>query len=264
MKPIKKFIPALFLSLACLSTQLLDAGQTQKESAPPGEDYKTVTRNGAWCWFSDPRAVVYEGAEKAAYIGRVNGFGDIVVASLDYETTKIDTAVLHAKLEADDHANPSILVRQDDRILVFYSKHSQKDGPLIMRMSTRPIPRTREEISATPAPSSFPKKTDGTRMQSISGRCGKSSTLFCPILPPYRWRKTSKITWTAGGGATRCSWVRPCGRNWPPNWFPFNPKTKFKDRKHRTKKFLNSEKKVKYSIAFFSLRSLRLCVYCFY
>ena len=113
-------------------------GTIRKKSAQPGESYRSLTRNGAWCWFSDPRAVFHEGKKRAVYAGWVNGFGDIVVGSIDLTTMKIDTAVLHIKLEADDHTNPSILIRHDGRVFVFYSRHSRRGGPLTMRVSARP------------------------------------------------------------------------------------------------------------------------------
>jgi rhamnogalacturonyl hydrolase YesR len=116
----------------------ITAESTQDPVFKPSESYTTITRNGAWCWFSDPRAVYHERRKKMTYMGWVNGSGDIVVAAYDHASGKIDTAVVHEKLEKDDHANPSILVRDDGRILVFYSKHSRNDGPLSMRMSIQP------------------------------------------------------------------------------------------------------------------------------
>jgi len=138
MKRYNPLIIAVLLIAIGLKPAFVFAEPSQISTFSPGETYRSLTRNGVWCWFSDPRAVYHEGQKKATYAGWVNGFGDIVVAAYDHATGKIDTAVLHEKLEVDDHANPSILVRQDGRLLVFYSKHSKKDGPLSMRLSTLP------------------------------------------------------------------------------------------------------------------------------
>lgn len=102
----------------------------------PGEGYPSLTRNGAWCWFSDPRAVSYEGRLKRTYVGWVTKEGHIQVAAYDHQTRKIETAILREKLQSDDHANPSILIRPDGRLQVFYSKHSR--APMLCRISKRP------------------------------------------------------------------------------------------------------------------------------
>lgn len=34
------------------------------DSPSKGEAYQSFTDNGAWCWFSDPRAIYYEGKHK--------------------------------------------------------------------------------------------------------------------------------------------------------------------------------------------------------
>lgn len=105
---------------------------------PAGENFKTLAQDGAWCWFSDPRAVYHEGVWKKTYGGWVNHQGDIVLASYNHISGRIDTTVLHEKLQADDHANPSLLVAQDGRLLVFYSKHSAANAPIWMRVSVHP------------------------------------------------------------------------------------------------------------------------------
>ena len=74
--------------------------------------------SGAWCWFADPRAVTV-GA--TTYVGWIDAAGDVRVAKLDGDV--VTTSRLHAGLGADDHNNPSLLVRADGRLQVFYSGH---------------------------------------------------------------------------------------------------------------------------------------------
>ena len=89
--------------------------------------------DGAWSWFGDPRAVTHNGR---TYVGWVDLEGDIKVSSFDHATRERVTAVLAARLNRDDHANPSIHVRPDGRLVIFYSRHV---GPAMhYRVSTRP------------------------------------------------------------------------------------------------------------------------------
>ncbi len=93
----------------------------RKLDALVGQEYKSFIFDGAWCWFSDPRAVYANGK---TFAGWVNSFGDIQVGEYDHATGKINTAVLHRFLHKDDHANPSLLLLPDGRLIVFYTKHS--------------------------------------------------------------------------------------------------------------------------------------------
>ena len=79
--------------------------------------------DGAWSWFGDPRAVTHTGAHTRTYVGWVDQEGDIKVSSYDHATGQRVTAVLQARLNQDDHANPSIQVRPDGRLVVYYSRH---------------------------------------------------------------------------------------------------------------------------------------------
>ncbi|MDL2223970.1 BNR-4 repeat-containing protein [Bacteroidales bacterium OttesenSCG-928-M06] len=102
----------------------------------------TLTEDGAWCWFADPRAVYYKGEKEQTYFAWVNSSGDIVAASYNHQTDEYLEKVIHAKLEVDDHDVPAILIREDGHIVVFYSKH-QASGPMQRVISTNP-----EDISS--------------------------------------------------------------------------------------------------------------------
>jgi PKD repeat protein len=92
--------------------------------------------DGAWSWFGDPRAVTYTGTHTRTYVGWVDQEGDIKVSSYDHTTGERVTAVLHARLQQDDHANPSIQVRPDGHLVVYYSAHV---GPaMYYRVSSAP------------------------------------------------------------------------------------------------------------------------------
>lgn len=91
--------------------------------AQRGEDYATIVDDGAWCWFSDPRAVYHNGKHERTYIGYVTSKGDIEIAVKDHKSGTVSTTLLYKELEVDDHTNPSILIRPDGRLMVFFTKH---------------------------------------------------------------------------------------------------------------------------------------------
>jgi hypothetical protein len=92
-----------------------------------------IVEDGAWCWFADPRAI-RDG--DVTYIGTVTSVGDIEVATFDHKTGKTAIATLHKRLNQDDHANPGMLLRDDGRLMVFYSAHSR--SPMYFRVSKNP------------------------------------------------------------------------------------------------------------------------------
>ncbi|NDV46621.1 hypothetical protein D0T49_06130 [Paludibacter sp. 221] len=134
----RNYFRSLFVILLVVSKLLSPALMADNKV----EGFNTLTEDGAWCWFADPRAVYYEGAKKQTYVAWVNSVGDIKIASYNHDTYEFVEKTIHAKLEADDHDVPAILVRKDGRIVVFYSKH-QSAGPMHRVISTNP-----EDISS--------------------------------------------------------------------------------------------------------------------
>ena len=104
-------------------------------SAAPAVAAERPIGDGAWSWFGDPRAVTHDGR---TYVGWVDQEGDVKVSSYDHATGERVTAVLQARLNQDDHANPSLQVRPDGRLVVYYSAHV---GPA-MSYRVSPSPRT--------------------------------------------------------------------------------------------------------------------------
>jgi hypothetical protein len=115
---------------------------------------RELTPSGAWSWFGDPRAVYHEGAHRRTYTGWVSTNGSVQVASFDHDSGLRTVATLKARLQIDDHNNPSILIRPDGRLLVFWSTHA---GPTMWyRRSARP-----EDITAWEPERVFPTNTPG-------------------------------------------------------------------------------------------------------
>ena len=92
-----------------------------------------LIQDGAWCWFSDPRAVYHRGAKEQIYFGYINSSGDVCIGSKDLESEQLNLFVLHDTLEIDDHNVPSILVLPNGKLLAFYNEHN---GNVYLRQST--------------------------------------------------------------------------------------------------------------------------------
>ncbi len=112
----------------------------KKTDKVAGQEYKPITFDGAWCWFSDPRAIHRYGK---TYVGYVNSFGNIEIACFEHKTGKIKSKILHSFLQKDDHSNPSLLFMPDGRLMVFYTKHSTCCGAsppfeMFYRISKKP------------------------------------------------------------------------------------------------------------------------------
>ena len=94
----------------------------------------TLDIDGAWCWFADPRALYHKGEKEQTYFSWVTGTGDIVIATYNHQTGEYKKNTLSERLQVDDHANPSIFIRKDGKIILFYSKHF--DTVMRYRIST--------------------------------------------------------------------------------------------------------------------------------
>ncbi len=135
----KRSVILAAVAVAVCALALTGGGPSMStEVAPgsPGEDYRMLTPDGAWSWLADPRAIYYEGEHRRTYAAWVNSIGDIRVASYDHDTGERTTVTLVEGFHVDDHANPTLLVRPDGRVMVFYSMH--RGRWLITRTATNP------------------------------------------------------------------------------------------------------------------------------
>ncbi len=98
-----------------------------------------IASNAVWTWFTDPRAVHYNGA---TYIGWINSSGSVGITKYTHSTRVSTHFTLHASLEVDDHNNVAVHILTDGRIATFYCKHNDATGHRY-RISTNP-----EDISA--------------------------------------------------------------------------------------------------------------------
>ncbi|HJX71789.1 MAG TPA: BNR-4 repeat-containing protein [Bacteroidales bacterium] len=92
----------------------------------PGEDHLTLTDDGAWCWFSDPRAILYKGNHNRIYAGWMNQEGDVVTGYYDCDHNNILYDTIRRRFETDDHDHPSLYIDPQGRLALFYSRHAQR------------------------------------------------------------------------------------------------------------------------------------------
>lgn len=110
-------------------------GEAEELPVPaPGDAFETVTEDGAWCWFQDPRALNHNGKTYLGWVTAKNG-GEVQIALLDHDTGATSHATL-GQLHRDDHANPALHILPDGRLVVFYSAHNGKD--MFYRVSHHP------------------------------------------------------------------------------------------------------------------------------
>lgn len=100
----------------------------------------TVTEKGAWCWFADPRAITYEnesGTINSTYIGYIDVHGNIKATQINHLTHTSNEVLVRSWFQPDDHNNPTFLVLPDERVMIFYSRHT--DEPCFYyRISQKP------------------------------------------------------------------------------------------------------------------------------
>ena len=99
-----------------------------------------VAEEGAWCWFADPRALHYENASgtiNATYIGYIDVHGNVKATQYDWVKQRKTDVLIRSYFQPDDHNNPTFLVLPDERVMIFYTRHT--DEPCIWyRISTKP------------------------------------------------------------------------------------------------------------------------------
>lgn len=96
-----------------------------RDRSPEGND-GNVGIDARWIWFTNPRAVRHVGDRDRTYFGYLGGptGRDIVAAAYDHDEASLSRITLDAEFSADDHTNPSIFVRENGIILVFWARHN--------------------------------------------------------------------------------------------------------------------------------------------
>ena len=103
-------------------------------------EYSVVADEGAWCWFADPRALHYENAAgtiNATYIGYIDVHGNVKATQYDWVSHRKTDVLIRSCFQPDDHNNPTFLVLPDERVMIFYTRHTD-EACIWYRISQRP------------------------------------------------------------------------------------------------------------------------------
>ena len=184
-----------------------------------GHLWADFSKDGAWCWFSDPRAVHFQGERNQTYAAWVTSDGSIVIGAYDHETGRINSKILHERLEIDDHDVPSILVRDDRRLMVFYSRHSEDD--FYLRVSDLP-----EDISSWSEARLLKGNQNGQYPASLR-------RLYCYSNPFQLSDEDGRIYlfWRGIGNKPCVSISRNGGDSWGPGRIVISPKDTYENQR---------------------------------
>ena len=84
-------------------------------------NFATLTTDGAWTWYNDPRALFQNGK---LYFGYVRaGDSKTALSVFDLATGTTTNLWNSGFTQLDDHNNPGLLAKQDGRLLAAYARH---------------------------------------------------------------------------------------------------------------------------------------------
>ncbi|WP_372775202.1 BNR repeat-containing protein [Mangrovibacterium sp.] len=124
-KRVKQTVLCLLIAIVSLTS----CSGAKEQVATKKTDRYEVAREGAWCWFADPRAIHYEneaGTINKTFIGYIDIHGNIKASQHDFLTGKTQEVLIRSWFQPDDHNNPTFLVLPDERVMVFYSRHTDE------------------------------------------------------------------------------------------------------------------------------------------
>lgn len=151
-----------------------------------------LAADGIWYQWTSPIAAQSDGI---TFYGWVSRAGNILVSSFDKSTGEVLTNTIAEKFNADDHAAPSLIVRQSDkRIVFFYTKHNDK--VLRWRVSADPL-----DISSWGEEKTFvgAKNTAYPQIAQLSAEGGRIYVFFRHATPGGDDRDWAFITSDDGG-----------------------------------------------------------------
>ena len=99
-----------------------------------------VADEGAWCWFADPRALHYEnegGTINATWLGYIDVHGNVKATQYDWLTHRKTDVLIRSYFQPDDHNNPTFVVLPDERVMIFYTRHTD-EAKIWYRISRKP------------------------------------------------------------------------------------------------------------------------------
>ena len=134
----------IFLGIMAVCWAVCTAGATALDihfsAGAACHEGERIAEEGAWCWFADPRALHYEnesGTINSSYVGYIDVHGAVKAVQYDFLKGRRTEVMVRSWFQPDDHNNPTFLVLPDERVMIFYSRHT--DEPCFYyRISRRP------------------------------------------------------------------------------------------------------------------------------
>src|SRR5687768_14423591 len=201
------------------STFNICRGQLKNNSVPKGEEFLSISGNGAWCWFSDPRAIYYKGRHSRTYAGWIDSSGSIVVGFYDHDLKRAETKVLHKNLEKDDHNNPSLFIDKHGKLEAFYSKHATT-APIYMLKTKNAEDISEWEIAAS------------LNLNDTVAYSGLSNTYtYTNICQLSNEKDKLYLFWRGADFKPNFSVSRDNGKTWSPGKILILPDRLYKDRR---------------------------------
>ena len=138
MRRIILMITTMVVAICNLTAQ--ETSNALKQEASNAFKSNIVADEGAWCWFADPRVLHYENADgciNATYIGYIDVHGNVKATQYDWVKKQKTDVLVRSYFQPDDHNNPTFVVLPDERVMIFYTRHT--DEPKIWyRISRKP------------------------------------------------------------------------------------------------------------------------------
>lgn len=122
MMSFEKLVAVIGCSWALLS--IAPAKSLAQAIPKAGESFASITNDGMWTWYGEPKAVYFEGTHRRTYMAWNKSTGDKGVGYYDHDT-KETLSVIMPKMpyNGDDHDHPSIIMRPDGKLLFFCTGH---------------------------------------------------------------------------------------------------------------------------------------------
>jgi hypothetical protein len=122
----ERWIACWVVVLGCVDAS--SAPQTRVEPAADAAGAVVLKRNGGWCWFQDPRAIVLRDGtlvfnSLSGDDGAGSDAGDLWITSWKPGAETVSHFELHDRFHRDDHDAAALLERPDGRIVAVYGKH---------------------------------------------------------------------------------------------------------------------------------------------
>jgi hypothetical protein len=90
-------------------------------ASPAQTNFATLTTDGAWTWYNDPRALFHQGK---LYFGYVRaGDSKTALSVFDLATGRTTNLWNAGFTQLDDHNNPGLLAKADGQLLATYARH---------------------------------------------------------------------------------------------------------------------------------------------